>query len=386
MQRLRSLTRKYVTNTDRSRFQQSLFHVHMRRNSIPFFEVVLGLLGLFVAGMWPTDWIFFDEPVVRKTFFVWRTIVLGSIAIFFAGLKFTNLLHRYLFVILYAGVLLVVGSTGYLFGRLPAVDAQTPWFYFVFVLPFVSIVFSVRIYRRTLATILFPVAYLLGFFSFELSITRWDTVFFGVSANLIVACIVLSVILGHMVYNLNRGNFFQSRQHKKQRREIRKLANYDHLTGLYNRRQFDSRLKEELVRARRYDKNLSVMVIDLDHFKEVNDTHGHQAGDDVLEEIGDIVRDQTRRNDLACRYGGEEFCVALIETGIGEAEELAERLREDLARRTFRANGTEFQVTCSAGIVEYENEEDYTTLLKKADQALYVAKEQGRNCVVCQER
>lgn len=346
---------------------------------------MLGLVALFVAGMWPTDWVFFEEAVVRETFFVWRSIVLGSIVLFFAGLTFTNLLQRYLFVLLYTGVLAVVGSTGYLFGRLPAVDAETPWFYLVFVLPFVSIVFSVRIYRRILGTVLFPLVYLLGFFSFDLSVTSWETAFFGVSANLILAMIVLSVLVGHMVYNLNRGNFFQSRQQKKQRLEIRKLANYDHLTGLYNRRQFDSRLEEEMVRTRRYEKRLSVMVIDLDHFKEVNDTHGHQAGDDVLEEIGTIIQEEIRRNDLACRYGGEEFCVALIETGIEKAEEIAQRLREELARSTFRANGAEFQVTCSVGLVEFKNEEDYTDLLKQADQALYDAKEQGRNCVVRQE-
>lgn len=279
----------------------------------------------------------------------------------------------------------MIGTTGYLFGGVETITAQSPWFYIIFILPFASVVFSVRIVQRTLATILFPVVYYLCFFRFDGSRMAREVVFSGVSLNLVVATIFMSVMLGQMIYNLNRNNFFQSREDKKQRREIRDLANHDQLTGLYNRRKFEERIQEEFKRSKRYDLDLTVMIIDLDHFKHVNDTFGHQTGDEVLEVIGDIISSATRRSDLAGRYGGEEFCVALPETHLEKSLELAQRIRERLKERTFQSNGEEFNVTCSIGVAQLEEEEEFSDLLERADNLLYDAKHEGRDCVICPE-
>jgi len=372
-----------IINKDRSSLQQGLFHVHIRRQSIVFFKVLLGFLILLVAGLWPTDPIIFQEPAVIEAFFAWRTVVLSCIALFFLAVNF-QFFRRRIFVLVYSGFLLVIGTTAYLFGGVETITASTPWFYIIFTLPFGSVIFSVRIVRRTLSTVLIPVVYFLAFFQLDwIRITR-ELVFTGVYLNLMVAMIVLSILLGQMIYNLNRSNFFQSRERKKQRRRIRTLANHDQLTGLYNRRKIEERIREEFKRSLRYDLRLTIMIIDLDHFKHVNDTFGHQTGDQVLEEVGEIIQSTTRRSDLAARYGGEEFCVVLPETGIDQSLDRAERLREQLKERTFQSNGEEFSVTCSIGVARLEDEEEYSELMERADDLLYEAKHEGRDCVICQ--
>lgn len=309
-------------------------------------------------------------------------MVLSCIGIFFLAVRF-QFFREQVFLLLYSGVLIVVGTTAYLFGGLDSITANTPWFYIIYLLPFISVVFSVRIVRRTLATALIPVVYFVSFFRLDWTRMVTESTYAGVSVNLVGATIFLSILLGQMIYNLNREYYFGSRERKTQRRKIQKLANHDQLTGLYNRRKFEDRLQEEFNRAQRYDLDLTVMIIDLDHFKHINDTFGHQAGDRVLEEIGDVIRSTTRRSDLTARYGGEEFCVALPETELDKALEIAERLRETLKKRTFQSNGEEFNVTCSIGVAELENEEEYSSLLERADDLLYDAKHEGRDCVIC---
>jgi diguanylate cyclase (GGDEF)-like protein len=277
----------------------------------------------------------------------------------------------------------VVGSTAYLFGGIDSITASSPWFYIIYILPFISVVFSVWIGRRTLATALIPIVYFVSFFRLDWTRMIYEISFAGVSFNLVAAMTLLSILLGQMIYNLNREYYFGSRERKIQRRKIQELANHDQLTDLYNRRKFEDRLREEFNRAQRYDLDLTVMIIDLDHFKHINDTFGHQAGDRVLEEVGDVIQSTTRRSDLTARYGGEEFCVALPKTELDKALEIAERLREALKERTFHSNGEEFNVTCSIGVAELKDEEQYSSLLERADDLLYDAKHEGRDCVIC---
>ena len=156
-------------------------------------------------------------------------------------------------------------------------------------------------------------------------------------------------------------------------------ASYDALTGLRTRGAVLVRLEESLARSRRHDMPLAVLLIDLDHFKAVNDTHGHLAGDDVLRAVGATVRDCLRTTDCGGRYGGEELLV------VAESEDpdvLAERIRSSVEVLGFAdATGAAYQVTCSVGVAEWDGELDGRGLVGRADAALYAAKDGGRNQV-----
>lgn len=162
------------------------------------------------------------------------------------------------------------------------------------------------------------------------------------------------------------------------------LAVTDELTGLYNRRYFDRHLSLMLDKAREQDRDMALMLIDMDYFKEINDTHGHDAGDAVLKEFALRLRRNIRGVDLACRFGGEEFVVLMPDTDYRQAEGVAERVRMSVAERVFEgSDGTEMKITVSVGVTLNEGEHDTPdTILKRADIALYRAKREGRNRVV----
>src|SRR5262249_26490050 len=135
-------------------------------------------------------------------------------------------------------------------------------------------------------------------------------------------------------------------------KRLHKLATVDELTKLCNRREFDRNLAFEAERFRRYGQVYSLMMIDVDHFKSVNDTHGHQVGDRVLRWVADTIRGGIRSIDVAGRFGGEEFAVILPSTGLSVAQTIAERLREGVAEKPFSSDGTEITVTVSIGVAE----------------------------------
>ncbi|MGA9031741.1 MAG: diguanylate cyclase [Sulfuricaulis sp.] len=164
---------------------------------------------------------------------------------------------------------------------------------------------------------------------------------------------------------------------------LEELSSRDGLTGLYNRREFEARLREETQRARRYSKPLSVMLLDIDHFKNVNDRYGHQAGDETLIAVADLIRLSARPMDVVCRYGGEELAVILPETDATGAGIVAERIRASVAESlTTTPQGDEIQVTVSIGFATFPRDGDTGPgLVKAADEALYAAKQEGRNLV-----
>ncbi|MBF0488808.1 MAG: diguanylate cyclase [Nitrospirae bacterium] len=159
----------------------------------------------------------------------------------------------------------------------------------------------------------------------------------------------------------------------------------DGLTGVYNRRYLETRLKDEFDRHKRYCHALSVIMFDIDHFKSINDTFGHQYGDFVLKEVSATALDTLRVNDALARYGGEEFCCILPETTISSAMMVAERIRKNVESQEnrFESTMTSAKVTISLGVSELcEITDTHEMLLKKADDALYKAKREGRNRVV----
>jgi diguanylate cyclase (GGDEF)-like protein len=163
--------------------------------------------------------------------------------------------------------------------------------------------------------------------------------------------------------------------------KVEKLSVTDGLTGLDNHQQMQSILKNEVFRCQRYSSSLSVIMMDIDHFKNVNDTYGHQKGDDILLDFASTMKKFCRSNDVAARYGGEEFVLVLPETKVKGAVYIAERIREEMASQTFHHKGKDFNVTVSCGIAEFDTNliKSPADLIKVADEALYKAKHEGRN-------
>jgi len=163
---------------------------------------------------------------------------------------------------------------------------------------------------------------------------------------------------------------------EKERAE--KLSITDRLTGLNNRLKLDEFLADEMNRAKRYKHHLSVIIFDLDHFKQVNDTYGHQVGDEILVSVADLTRENTRTSDVAGRWGGEEFMIICPETELSGAKVIAEKLRQVIERYDFPTVGHK---TASFGVASVKSDENEDGVMQRADDALYRAKNAGRNRV-----
>ena len=162
-------------------------------------------------------------------------------------------------------------------------------------------------------------------------------------------------------------------------REARQLADLDALTGLHNRRYFHETLAREVARAHRYDRQLALIIFDLDDFKAINDRIGHLSGDGVLAEAAERVREVVRSADIACRVGGDEFAVILPESRLQDADQLYARLQKAVSTRPVGQAGP---LTISAGVAELQPDDDAIAFFQRADHALYGAKERGKSQVV----
>lgn len=163
--------------------------------------------------------------------------------------------------------------------------------------------------------------------------------------------------------------------------ETRQLLNEDALTGTLNRRGLDQNLSREVARARRSGDNLTVAMVDLDHFKRINDTYGHAAGDQMLAHFAALIKSVIRQTDMAVRYGGEEFVLLLPDTDGRGAQFVLGRLRQVFSRGPLSYEGQTLSATFSAGVATLRADENGHTLLRRADEALYQAKNSGRDCI-----
>ncbi|MEM9070774.1 MAG: GGDEF domain-containing protein [Myxococcota bacterium] len=164
--------------------------------------------------------------------------------------------------------------------------------------------------------------------------------------------------------------------------EIYRLMTMDGLTQVHNKRYFDEMLDRELSRARRYDRSFCVIVFDIDHFKQINDTYGHLAGDSVLRQLGTLVRGHVRRDDILARTGGEEFGIITPEVSLTGALELARKLNVLVDDMAFAFEGTRIDVTMSVGVAQWSPDmQSAQAVLQAADEKLYEAKRTGRNRV-----
>jgi diguanylate cyclase (GGDEF)-like protein len=165
--------------------------------------------------------------------------------------------------------------------------------------------------------------------------------------------------------------------------ESQLLSRVDPLTGLMNRRAFREQLSVEMLRAKRYNAPFCCMLFDIDHFKNINDKHGHATGDTVLIAMGELLRRTARQTDVTCRWGGEEFVSALQYCNLAGAVMAANRLREEIQRmKITNPAGEIVPITASFGVAEFNPDDTLDTLIDRADQAMYEAKTSGRNRVM----
>ncbi|MDD2369265.1 MAG: diguanylate cyclase [Sulfuricurvum sp.] len=175
------------------------------------------------------------------------------------------------------------------------------------------------------------------------------------------------------------GTAIDMTERKNMEKKLEYFAQTDALTGLYNRLKFDDIIQREISYGKRYEAQLSLIYMDIDYFKKINDTYGHDIGDTVLKEIAQIIKDVLRISDYPFRWGGEEFIIVCPSTDLKEIKILSERLRQKIAQNNFSIVD---KVTVSIGITQYSDDESIDEMIKRADQALYQAKERGRNRVV----
>lgn len=184
--------------------------------------------------------------------------------------------------------------------------------------------------------------------------------------------------IGRTIFKFLSGGNIENAYHE----EIYRLTTVDGLTQISNKRFFMETLEREIARAHRYQRALSLVMFDLDHFKNINDTYGHLAGDYVLKHLASAVRQKIRREDLFARYGGEEFAIVLPEIPLAAALSFAEKVRQVVEEKEFRFESAAIEVTISVGVAaSSEQTKDVDTLIKLADELLYAAKAAGRNQV-----
>ena len=262
---------------------------------------------------------------------------------------------------------------------------------------------------RPALLLVYPMIMLFG--AFRLNLTQFLIIgVFGVLAYLVVILLLLQFhpevieparefsvlvvfafvtlgmsLLGNEVSRLREQLHHRNRELKEAVDHIEQLAITDHLTGMFNRRFISGVLRRQKSLADRGGYRFAVAFLDLDHFKEVNDEHGHGVGDEVLRRISEIIRDEMREPDFAARYGGEEFLFVMPLSDRSRAWSLAERLRERVAAADMNDIVPGLKVTVSVGVADHRPGESVETLLERADQRLYRAKETGRNRIVYSE-
>ncbi len=190
---------------------------------------------------------------------------------------------------------------------------------------------------------------------------------------------LLSTALGDRIRLLEK----QKNAFQKKERRLTELSITDELTGLFNKRWFSSKLLSEIEHNTRIGESFSLIIIDVDHFKQLNDTYGHSTGDLVLARLGQLINENIREHDIPCRYGGEEFAVILPATGLEKAYQTGERLRNAFEAMAIQLDdGRRVQATISAGVGQFSEDEHEKNFFDRVDRAMYKAKGSGRNRVL----
>ena len=191
--------------------------------------------------------------------------------------------------------------------------------------------------------------------------------------------IIIGLAIAIINWQNHYNDFFQKKEIAKQRKQLEDLAYYDPLTAIPNRRLLDIEVKKEIENIKRYNIHSSVVIMDIDHFKKVNDTYGHPVGDLILREFAQLVKESIRKTDTIARFGGEEFVILLSRTDIDRGYNVAEKIRKIVMKHQFDIGNQKIQITSSFGVAALPI--DSVNYYQNADRALYKAKENGRNQV-----
>lgn len=208
--------------------------------------------------------------------------------------------------------------------------------------------------------------------------------------SLVVIVMTVSAIFAQALLRRQKAVEMELRDHKdnleqlvhQRTRELEQIANMDELTQIYNRRKFLEIIDYEIQRNLRYQQAMSLILCDIDHFKKINDTYGHDLGDSVLANFANCMNANLRNSDVYARWGGEEFILLLPHTPLNEAKYVAQKLCDIIPSCS---GSDKFTVTASFGVAQLQNNESDDSLIKRADEALYLAKRNGRNCVAVAE-
>ena len=191
----------------------------------------------------------------------------------------------------------------------------------------------------------------------------------------------LLIRFGRSAYNLMCENYYAVAENKKLMAKMDEMLIHDTLTNLHNRRYFDEQVVRHMAMFNRDKKTFCLAMLDIDHFKRINDRYGHQVGDDVLIMLGQVVRENLRRSDIFTRYGGEEFAIILPISSLEAAAEVLVKVRRTVEQHTFEVGGYKLKITVSLGLAISSDNTDIDLLIQKADKALYRAKQLGRNTI-----
>jgi diguanylate cyclase (GGDEF)-like protein len=240
---------------------------------------------------------------------------------------------------------------------------------------------SVFIIRPLASFMIYVASYMAYYYSIALTITD-QQILLSNRVNGITA-VGVGFLLSFIIWHYNYTNIIQKRRIESQQKQLEQMAYYDPLTDLPNRRLLEKLIKRELASVQRYGQETVIIMLDVDDFKLINDTYGHQVGDSILMQLADLLQNNVRETDTVARFGGEEFIILMPNTSVEEGYSFAERIRKTIMEKVFSVGSVTLQITSSFGVssmgdINSQNLEDYYLL---ADRALYLAKQSGKNRV-----
>jgi diguanylate cyclase (GGDEF)-like protein len=243
------------------------------------------------------------------------------------------------------------------------------------------VVGAIFLIRPLVSTIIYLASYLCYYYLISLTIVEHQVLL----SNRVngVTAFALGLFLSVMTWQYNYISITQKRRIKKQQEQLERMAYYDSLTGLCNMHFFNRMIKKEISSAQRYQHETVIMILDIDEFKNINDTYGHLVGDQILKQLSQLLISNVREADMVFRYGGEEFIILAPNTTLEEGFVLAEKLRKLIAEKEFKADSATTHLTASLGLSLLNTDKDrgVEITLSNADKALYLAKKQGKNRV-----
>jgi diguanylate cyclase (GGDEF)-like protein len=240
---------------------------------------------------------------------------------------------------------------------------------------------SVFLIRPLASFMIYVASYMAYYYSIALTITD-QQILLSNRVNGITA-VGVGFLLSFIIWHYNYTNIIQKRRIESQQKQLEQMAYYDPLTDLPNRRLLEKLIKRELASVQRYGQETVIIMLDVDDFKLINDTYGHQVGDSILMQLADLLQNNVRETDTVARFGGEEFIILMPNTSVEEGYSFAERIRKTIMEKVFSVGSVTLQITSSFGVssmgdINSQNLEDYYLL---ADKALYLAKQSGKNRV-----